>query len=37
MAGLTVGFMVLGSFIGCYNMVSGSDDWCEPVIAFLGL
>lgn len=27
----------LADFIGCYNMLSGSSSWCEPVIGLFGV
>ena len=37
MIAISVIFFLLGDFIGCYNMVGGSSDWCEPVIQKFGL
>jgi hypothetical protein len=29
---LMIGLWVTQSFIGCYNMLGGSSDWCERLL-----
>jgi len=34
---LMVFLYIAQDFIGCANMMSGSSDWCEPMVSKLGL
>ncbi len=35
--GLIVILMITQSLIGCVNMLSGSSDWCEPILNYLNI